>query len=125
MAAKSGFGTAWVPAQGDTLMEATKNALALMDGKYEQVTAVFNQLRGEEIIGESETKTALLEVIDNVDLTFKTLNGRLDEVRGQMNELYDVLNQSASSNISHTQDAGSTVAQAAKQAQEVTGDGAQ
>lgn len=124
MAGKAGSGTSWVPSQGDALMEATRAAVNTMDEKYTEVSNIFKQLRSDDIIGESVTKDALLEVVDGVEATFKTLNGRLDEVRSTINELAQIANDAARANVNNTEEAGQSVSAASRNAANIDGTGA-
>lgn len=124
MAGKAGSGTSWVPSQGDALMEATRAAVNTMDEKYTEVSNIFKQLRSDDIIGESVTKDALLEVVDGVEATFKTLNGRLDEVRSTINELAQIANDAARANVNNTEEAGQSVNAASRNAANIDGTGA-
>lgn len=124
MAGKTGFGTSWVPAQGDALVEQTRAAVNAIRAKYDEVKAVLQQLKGEDVIGESETKDKLLEVIANLDKTFDILLEKLNNVEQTLNEVFEAVNAAAGANMSATDEASSSVGNAAKKAEDTNGSGA-
>ncbi len=123
MAGKNGSGTAWVPAQGDALLQATRAAVAAMEAKYDEVQKIFAQIRSDDVIGESETKDALLIVLDDVDSTFDTLKNRLDEVRKTVDEIAQIANDAANTNVRNTEEAQQATTAASRKAATVDGTG--
>lgn len=124
MAGKTGSGTSWVPSQGDALIEAVNSAYNALNEKYNEITAIFAQIRGEEVIGESTSKDKLLEVLDGLDATFNTLNEKLNNVKSTLDQVFEAVNSTTDSNENSTAEAGASVNAAAKRAEDTNGSGA-
>lgn len=112
MAGKSGSGMAWSASQGEALLEATQNAVNKIQSKYDEATEIFSRVRSDEVIGDSDTKTALVKVLDECDAVFKTLLERLAAARKLMSDIYDALNAGAKQNKENTADSEKNVADA-------------
>jgi predicted S18 family serine protease len=124
MAFKAGAGNAYDAAQLQALIDETTAAVNAMDEKYEEIMPIIQQLKGEDVIGESETKTALLEVVDGFEKTFGKIKERLDKAKSNIDQVSAVLESSTAANKAATEEAGAQTAAAAKKADEIDGSGA-
>lgn len=125
MAGKNARGTQFDPAACQDLQTAATEAVNLMNGKYDAVQEVFGQIRGDEVIGDSNSKDRLLEVLDKVDLTFNTITEKLERARSIVEQVTAIAEESMKQNNAATEAAAADVSKVAASAEDVDGTGAQ
>lgn len=124
MAGKNGSGSSYLEEQCTALVELTSGTVNALKTDYEEITKIFAQIRGEDIIGDSTSKDELLEIIKGMDKTFEIINEKLANAAKFLDEIFEVVKTNVDQNESRTHEAGESVSATAQKATEANGSSA-
>lgn len=119
MAAKTGL--AFDPEQMKELSSAMKALANNTQSTIDETKKAFDELRGDEVIGESEQKAVIVEAIDETEKTFLFIVEKLSRMVMTVDSVCDKLGISTNQNIRTTEEAVSAIDAQAKKVKEATG----
>lgn len=122
MATKGGI--AFDPEQIQSLMEGlTGLRNGITSTVDSQIKPIIAQLRGDEVIGESTSKDALLPILKDIEDTLAAIDEKFDKMGRVINTVGESTGARMQTNIQRTDEAASAIASAAKKAREANGKG--
>lgn len=107
--------------QTAALASGVTGIINTMNSAWDDVDKMFRQCEGEDIIGESDTKQALLESIKEVREGYKAVTDKLDRMKKAIEAVCETTGVHINKNISNTEEATQVIAAAKKKAEEATG----
>lgn len=119
MAAKTGL--AFDPEQMKELSSAMKALANNTQSTIDETKKVFDELRGDEVIGDSEQKNVIIEAIDETEKTFLFVVEKLNRMVMTVDSVCEKLGISTNQNIRTTEEAVSAIDAQAKKVKEATG----
>lgn len=119
MAAKTGL--AFDPEQMKELSSAMKALAGNTQSTIDEAKKVFDALRGDEIIGDSEQKEVIIESIDSTEKTFVFLVEKLSRMIMTVDSVCEKLGISTNQNIRTTEEAVGAINAQAKKVKEANG----
>lgn len=119
MAAKTGL--AFDPEQMKELSSAMKALANNTQSTIDETKKAFDELRGDEVIGESEQKAVIVEAIDETEKTFLFIVEKLNRMVMTVDSVCEKLGISTNQNIRTTEEAVSAIDAQAKKVKEATG----
>lgn len=94
---------------------------ALTNTFQTEVQPIIAQIKGEDIIGESETKEPLLNTVAELEKTMDVVTDKLSRMQKAITTVCEATGVAVNKNITSTDEAAQTVAAAKKKVEESTG----
>ena len=85
------------------------------------IQGVFNQLKGDDVIEESDSKAPLLAAIAEVEKAYQTVVDKIGRIKQAVDATLEATKVSVNKNISNTEEAAASIASARKKVEESTG----
>lgn len=121
MAGKTGHGVAWNPDNVQPLLDNIQAIIATVDEPLQRLQGIANQLKGDDIFGESEQKEQQLQVVENVTKALAEIAPKLESVKKIADDVAAELNANAASTAARNEEASQATQKSAQAASEATG----
>lgn len=114
--------TAFSKEQTGALAESVTGIINALTNTFQtEVQPIINQIKGEDIIGESETKEPLMATVAQVEQTMSVVTDKLERMQKAITAVCETTGVAINKNITSTDEAAQTVAAAKKKVEESTG----
>ena len=114
--------TAFSKEQTGALAESVTGIINAITNTFQtEVQPIINQLKGEDVIGESETKEPLLKTVKELEKTMNGVTDKLGRMQKAITTVCETTGVAVNKNITSTDEAAQTVAAAKKKVEESTG----
>lgn len=117
-------GTAFDKEQVTDLSAAVKALCNNLQAQWDETSKIFNELRGEDIVGESEQKTPIIESINIAEDAWKATADKLQRMVTTIDSCCESMGVAVSKNVQKSEDAMQLINSAAAKAKASTGAGA-
>lgn len=117
-------GTSFDKDQTAALAAGVTGICNAMDNAWAEVDKVFQMIEGEEVIGASDTKDALLESIKKTREAYAAPQDKLGRIAKAIETVCETTGLHVNKNIQSTEEATQVISAAAKKAAEATGSNA-
>lgn len=116
--------TAFDKEQVVDLSAAVKALVNNVQAQWDETAKVFNELRGEDIVGESEQKAPIIESINIAEDAWKAVSEKLQRMVTTIDACCESMGVAVSKNVSKSEEAVQLINSAAAKAKAATGAGA-
>lgn len=117
-------GTSFDKDQTAALAAGVTGICNAMDSAWAEVDKAFKMVEGDDVLGESDTKTALLESIKNTREAYVAVQDKLNRMAKAIETVCETTGVNVNKNIQSTDEATQVISAAAKKAAEATGSNA-
>lgn len=117
-------GTSFDKDQTAALAAGVTGICNAMDASWAEIDKAFQMCEGDSVIGESDTKTALLESIKKTREAYTAVQDKLGRMAKAIDTVCETTGVSVNKNIQTTEEATQVINTAAKKAAEATGSNA-
>lgn len=121
MANKTGM--AFDPEQVQELSSALKAVANVSKTALESAAGCFNQIKGDEVIGDSEQKEPIVAAIVDTEKTFVEVTNKIDRMVSVVDSVCEKLGISTNTNIRTTEEASGALHSQAQKVREASASG--
>lgn len=113
--------TAFDKEQVTDLSAGVKALCNNLESTWDETSKVFNELRGEDIVGESEQKTPIIESINIAEDAWKAVAEKLQRMVTTIDSCCESMGVAVSKNVQKSEEAMQLINSAAAKAKASTG----
>lgn len=113
--------TAFDKEQVTDLAAAVKALVNNLESQWDETAKVFNELRGEDIVGESEQKEPIIESINLAEDAWKQTSEKLQRMVTTIDQCCSTMSIAVSKNVQKSEEAMQLISSAAAKAKASTG----
>lgn len=114
-------GTAFDKEQVTDLSAAVKALCSNTEAQWDEAAKIFNELRGEDIVGESEQKAPIIESINIAEDAWRAVTDKLQRMVTTIDSCCETMGVAVNKNVQKSEDAMQTITAAAAKAKSSTG----